>query len=170
MKKEYYLLIIIVIIFAITGCSSKQKITINDCKDCAFSFYNEEDSKRYGDNVSLKDFTYDYKELKDKIGKNRKMFLGHILDGKKIKRGFACGINNGDVFCIEGTLDGSKYEDNVKVLKNVFGDNNCREDDYFIFCKDDIFAGANRDGTANVGISNDGVECKAISNGTMNCS
>jgi hypothetical protein len=96
--------------------------------------------------------------------------LGHILNGSKIDRGFACGINNGKVFCIEGTHDGSKYEDNVQVLRNVFGDINCKEDDYFIFCKDDIFAGTNRDGTANVGASSGYIECNVISNGTMNCS
>jgi len=52
----------------------------------------------------------------------------------------------------------------------VFGDANCKEDDYCIICKDEIFAATNKDGTVNVGVSPDGIECMAISNGTMNCS
>lgn len=169
MKKKKFL-ILIGIIFVITACKSNKKITINHCKDCAFAFYSEESNKQYDKDVYLKDFTYDYKELKTKKGENRKMFLGHILTKGKIRRGFACGINRGNVFCIEGTSDGSKYEDNVQILKNVFGDNNCKEEDYFIVCKDDIFAATNRDGTANVGVSQDGASCNVISNKTMNCS
>lgn len=168
MRKLVFILLVITIIF--TACNKEEKATINSCEDCAFAFYNEESSKKYGTNDSLKDYTYDYKELKNKNGDNRKMFLGHILKDNKIKRGFACGINNDKLFCIEGTRDGSKYEDNARILRNIFGDDNCKEDDYSIICKDDIFAGTNRDGTANVRISSDGIECMAISNGTMNCS
>ena len=170
MKKRILFLILMIAGFITTACSNKKMITIDSCKNCAFSFYGEESSKRYNESVYLKDYTYDYKELKNKNGEIRKMFLGHILSKGKIERGFACGINNGKVFCIEGTRDGSMYEDNVQVLKDVFGDSNCKEDDYFIFCRDDIFAGTNRDGTANVGVSIDGIECNVISNGTMNCS
>ena len=170
MRNKYICLLMIITVLLVTGCSGQKKITINACKNCAFSFYDEEFSKKFDENYYLRDFTYDYNELKTKNGENRKMFLGHILNGRKIERGFACGINNDKVFCIEGTKDGSKYEDNVQVLKDVFGDINCKEDDYFIFCKDDIFAGTNRDGTANVGVLSDGIECNVISNGTMTCS
>ena len=170
MKRIFMFLVLIVMIFIITACSNEEKLTINSCENCAFSFYGVESSKRYGENVYLNDFTYDYKELYTKNGENRKMFLGHMLNKGKIDRGFACGINDGNVFCIEGTLDGSKYEDNVRILRSVFGEDNCKEDDYFILCKDEIFAGTNKDGTANVGVSKDDIECMAISNGTMNCS
>ena len=170
MKRKIPLILLIVISFTITACKKEEKITINSCENCAFSFYSEESSKQYDANISLKDYTYDYKELQNKSGEGRKMFLGHMLENGKIKRGFACGINNGKVFCIEGTRDGSKYEDNVLILRSIFGDDNCKEDDYFIKCKDDIFAATNRDGTANVGVSLDSIECNVISNGTMNCS
>ena len=170
MKRKISFILLIVISFTITACSKKEKMTIDSCENCAFDFYSEESSKQFGVNISLKDYTYDYKKLQSKNGESRKMFLGHMLENGKIKRGFACGINNEDVFCIEGTRDGSKYEDNVRILRSIFGDDNCKEDDYFIFCKDDIFAGTNRDGTANVGVSPDYIECKVISNGTMNCS
>lgn len=170
MKRCFLFLLLIFILFTITACRKKEKFTIDSCENCAFSFYNEESSKQYGTNKTLKDYTYDYKELKTTNGESRKMFLGHILENGKIKRGFACGINNENVFCIEGTRDGSKYEDNVDILRRIFGDDNCEEDDYFIICKDDIYAATNRDGTVNVGVSSDDFECKAISNGTMNCS
>ena len=170
MKRCFLFLLLIFILFTITACGKKEKFTIDSCENCAFSFYNEESSKQYGTNKTLKDYTYDYKELKTTTGESRKMFLGHILENGKIKRGFACGINNENVFCIEGTRDGSKYEDNVDILRRIFGDDNCEEDDYFIICKDDISAATNRDGTVNVGVSSDDLECMAISNGTMNCS
>ncbi len=170
MKRKVKFLLLIFIFLTITACSKEEKMTINSCENCAFSFYGNESSKQYDANISLKDYTYNYKKLKNKNGENRKMFLGHMLENGAIKRGFACGINNENVFCIEGTRDGSKYEDNARILRSVFGDDNCKEDDYYIFCKDDIFAGTNRDGTANVGVSSDDIECMVISNGTMNCS
>lgn len=172
MMKKILLIVfslLIFVFFTITACSKEEKIVINSCESCAFAFYSEESSKQYGVNKTLKDYTYDYKKLKNKNGESRKIFLGHILENGEIKRGFACGINNENVFCIEGTRDGSKYEDNARILRSIFGDDNCKEDDYFIICKDDIFAATNRDGTANVGVSSDDIECKAISNGTMNC-
>ena len=170
MKRKIMLLIFITTFLTITACNNKEKVTINSCENCAYSFYTEESSKRYGENVYLNDYTYDYNELQNKNGENRKIFLGHILENGKIKRGFSCGFINNEVFCIEGTLDGSKYEENVQILRSVFGDANCKEDDYCIICKDEIFAATNKDGTVNVGVSSDGIECMAISNGTMNCS
>lgn len=170
MKIKNIALVLVIIIIIITGCNKVEKMTINSCENCAFSFYDEEASKRYGDGIYLNKFTYNYNDLKIKNGDSRRMFLGHILEGGIIKRGFACGINNKNVFCIEGTRDGSSYEDNVVILKSIFGDINCKEDDYSIICKDEIIAGTNRDGTANVGNLEDGIECMAISNGTMNCS
>ena len=170
MKRKIAFILLIVPFFTITACSKQEKTTINSCENCVFAFYGEESSKQYGVNITLKNYTYDYKELQNKNAENRKMFLGHMLENGKIKRGFACGINNGKVFCIEGTHDGSKYEDNVLILRNIFGDDNCKEEDYFTFCKDETFAGTNRDGTANVGTQSDDIECMVISNGTMNCS
>ncbi len=170
MKRKIALILLIVFSFTVTACVKEEKTTINSCENCAFAFYSGESSKQYDANITLKDYTYDYKELKNNNGESRKMFLGHMLENGKIKRGFACGINNGKVFCIEGTHDGSKYEDNSIILRSIFGESNCKEDDYFIFCKDEIFAGTNKDGTANVGVSSDDIECMAISNGTMNCS
>ena len=168
--KKVILLLLIVFSFFITACNKEEKVSVNSCKNCAFAFYGEESSKQYGENISIKDYTYDYKELQNKNGDSRKIFLGHMLKSGKIKRGFACGISHENVFCIEGTHDGSKYEDNASILRSIFGDDNCKEDEYFIICKDDIFAATNRDGTVNVGISSDSIECMAISNGTMNCS
>ena len=125
MKRKISFILLIVISFTITACNKEEKMTIDSCENCAFGFYSEESSKQFGVNISLKDYTYDYKELQSKNGESRKMFLGHMLENGKIKRGFACGINNEDVFCIEGTRDGSKYEDNVRILRSIFGDDNC---------------------------------------------
>ena len=47
-------------------------------------------------------------------------FLGYKLNGNTVERAFACGIENGEAFCLEGTTDGSKYSKNVDILNAFF--------------------------------------------------
>ncbi len=161
MKKMYLLLIILLL----AGCGKKKIVgskQIDSCPNCVFNYYFE--GKHYGKNGSvLSDYTNDYESL------NHQIFLGHILDNnKKIIRGFACGIESGKVFCIEGTNDGSKYEDNIKVLKEVYGEDKCEENDNSFICHGELISGTNRDGTADVDYP-DGIACMAISNETIIC-
>ena len=161
MKKIYLLLIILLLV----GCGKKKIVgskQIDSCPNCVFNYYFE--GKHYGENGSiLNDYTNDYKTL------NHQIFLGHILDNnKKIIRGFACGIESGQVFCIEGTNDGSKYDDNIKVLKEVYGENKCEQTEESFICHGDLISGTNRQGTADVDYP-DGIACMAISNETIIC-
>ena len=96
--------------------------TIPSCPGCKFMY--TENKYQYGgvNNVNatqvstLTGVTTDYRTL------NKSYFLGftETQDGK-IDRAFACGIkgenpNQGTVFCIEGSLDGSKHNDNVALI------------------------------------------------------
>lgn len=89
--------------------------------NCVYAYYT--DVKNYGKNGTgsvLSDYTYDYMSLEKYHGEGDVglLFLGHILDADgRIERGFLCGTRyNGNIFCLEGTTDGSKYEVNKNIL------------------------------------------------------
>ena len=44
---------------------------------------------------------------------------------EKIQQAFACAIEDGKMFCIEGTSDGSKYESNLAIVKDIYGEKKC---------------------------------------------
>lgn len=48
MKRIFAFLLLTVTVFTLTACYTKEKLTINPCENCAFSFYSEESSKQYG--------------------------------------------------------------------------------------------------------------------------
>ena len=89
------------------------------CPGCKF-IYATESQLIIGENMpSSTDTTNDYTELSD-----HPYFLGLIespTNPEKIGRVFACGIENGTPFCLEGN-DGSKWSDdaNIRVLNAVF--------------------------------------------------
>ena len=173
MKYKYKVALFVILPLLLIGCGIKtEKIIgsnqIESCPNCVFSFYDG--GKQYGEKGSiLNDYTNNYKTLKYDEINQRRFFLGHILDdNKKILRGFACGIENGKAFCLEGTNDGSKYQDNIEILKEIYGQEKCEQFDDYIICKDELISGANINGTVDVGI-NDGPSCMAISNNTLTC-
>lgn len=161
--KKYICLILLIIL--ITGCKSKS-IDINECHDCVFAY--DEKGKQITSDDTIDEYKKDYKDLTTKDGKQRSVFLGYMLDGKNIKRGFACGILNGKVFCLEGTTDGSTYDKNVEILLDVYGEEKCTEFDDYIYCKDEVAAGAGKMGSASTSIYDD-VNCVVENNGSMYC-
>ena len=96
-------------------------------------------------------------------------FLGYIVEGGNVTRGFACGIENGTPFCLEG-YDESKYSDvdsdvdNVGVLNTIFPSCNASASDTYADCNGSSVSGsANDDGGVFVvdgngycGVSNGG--------------
>ena len=63
-------------------------------------------------------------------------FLGVILDNEnKIYRAFACGIKDEIPFCVEGTVDGSKYLSNKDLVNSSYlYDGACNEDNDYTYC------------------------------------
>ena len=169
MKKIILLIFVLVLLF---GCNKRVnnelKNQIESCPDCVYSYYEE--GIKYGEKGSiLKDYVYDYTKLKDQDGNQRRFFLGHVLDKNgKVKKGYACGIENNIAFCLEGTNDGSKYGTNVEVLKEVYGEDKCNTLDNYIVCRGSIVSGSNKNGTSDIGTS-DGVSCMAINNNSLVC-
>ena len=59
-----------------------------------------------------------YQELIATTGKN--YFLGVKLNNNnEVTNAYACGVKDGTPFCIEGTVDGSKYADNQALLQGA---------------------------------------------------
>ena len=169
MKYKYKAALFIFLPLLLIGCSrNSERIVgsnqIDSCPNCIFSFCDS--GKQYGEKGSILN---DYNALKYDENNQRSFFLGHILDDdKKIIRGFACGIENGKAFCLEGTNDGSKYQDNIKTLKEIYSQEKCEQFDDYIICKDELVSGANINGTVDVGVR-DGFSCMAINNNTLIC-
>ena len=72
------------------------------------------------------------------------VFLGYILanDGTyRIKRAFACGIENGEAFCLEG-YDASKYSNNVDILNHFFPSCNASSSSSSVYCNGSSLEGA----------------------------
>ena len=75
--------------------------------------------KTFNDKVT--DYTKDYASLKDERGYQRRRFLGLILDGNNnIEKAYACGIEKGKAYCLEGTENGSAFQYNIGILNQVF--------------------------------------------------
>jgi hypothetical protein len=127
--------------------------TIN-CENCVFAFYtNPEELGRV-----LYDYTKDYTTLKDDKGKQRRRFMGHILDGNDIiKRVFVCGIEKGKMYCLEGATDSSTSEYNVKVLNIAFALGECsyNDDNTQYTCVGETRSDIRKDGYVRVHFDND---------------
>ena len=87
--------------------------TISTCPGCKFIYTTTE--LTVGTSTEPDGTTNDYTSL------NKSYFLGLIINDntKVIERAFACGIENGTAFCLEGA-DVAKYKDNVEILNTVF--------------------------------------------------
>ena len=170
MKK--LLIIALLSTLVLTGCGSKNKEEktneeIGTCKDCVYAYYT--DVKAYGeDGDVLTDYTKDYTTLKDENSNQRTSFLGHMLDENgKIKRAFVCAIEGDKIYCIEGTSDGSKYNSNKEVIKGIYDESKCEEEDTYYSCQGDRFVEISENGLASI---DDDTGCTVFSiNNTMGC-
>ena len=127
------------------------------CPGCKFIHTTSVLTKETSDMPS--DTTSDYTTLSD-----RPYFLGLIestTNPGKIGRAFACGVENGTPFCIEGGTDEKTiYESNVGILNYVFDCNadasntesRCTGSDVEVFAYTAGFLGiSNKNGTCIVG-------------------
>ena len=101
------------------------------CPGCVFAKYTSEHYIQSTGNTpnTLSDVTTtsDYTTL------NSNYFLGHILENGYIKRSFACGIENGEAFCLEGK-DTSKYSNNIDILNHFFPNCNASSSGSYALC------------------------------------
>ena len=133
--------------------------TIDNCDGCVFRKSTE--IKNIGD--ILENYTKNYKKL------NSNFFLGHILDNdKKITRSFACGIHNGEAFCLEGK-ETSQYGLNVSTLNIAYPGCGASDSSNNSYCTgSDVSAMANPYGIVNVN-NNNSQDCRVLTNGQSAC-
>ena len=159
---------------------------IPSCPGCVFALY-QNTTRKYikgpytGRNTSAtltqNDFSFaDIDYTKDYTKFNKNFFLGVILDEDElIERAFACGIRpDGTPFCIEGTLDGSKHNDNMTLLNSAELWNGACIDkwnDGSLICSDTMAASTTPSGMVQVrGIASSyGDDCTVNSGGSVFC-
>ncbi len=119
----------------ITGGCGKEKdktsnvSTIESCKGCNKFVYTE-DYLYIGRDTAPEEAKDDYKELTD-----HPYFLGLVTDKDTgvIERAFACAVENGTTFCLEG-YDKTTYSNNVDILNKVFPNCNASTSDSLANC------------------------------------
>lgn len=77
--------------------------------------------------TTITNYSNDYHDVINEYN----VFLGVILNGDKAERAFICSTYNGNPFCIEGTLDGSKHTSNARILQHPSLRNGGCDDDYY---------------------------------------
>ena len=130
--------------------------TIESCPECKFMYYvldsgdettwkwttwnmagyDETNNESYAlTPTQITSGLYDnYEELISITGKN--YFLGIKLnDNNEVTNAYACGVRGNVPFCIEGTVDGSKYTDNQTLLQGAdLWNNTCNVESSYTEC------------------------------------
>ena len=140
--------------------------TIPSCPGCKFIYATSSQLPSYG--MMPESATDDYRTL---IGtEGHTFFLGFIesttISGK-IGRFFACGVENGTPFCLEG-YDTSKWSDNTNltILSDIF--ENCTYTNTLAYCTGEtVSAGASYDGYVVTYVGSD--NCAVQKNGNKGC-
>ena len=104
------------------------EIQNDPCPGCVFLndtrarfIYDSSGSAGKTTTLSDGDYTTDYTTLTSgDVQLN--YFLGHKIDNDgKILKSYACGLKNGELFCIEG-YNPAKYNSNKRILDSIFSD------------------------------------------------
>ena len=109
------------------------------------------------------------------VANSKKNFLGLVVNSstKKIDRAFACSINNGVPFCIEGVKEGDArqaevYAANVALLQSApLYNNGCDDYGSIVDCAGSVYAYADSDGNAQA--YGDSGYCYVGSSGSLRC-
>ena len=145
--------------------------TIESCPDCVYTmtptssnpWYTTWNTVGKTSTEVTSGYTDDYRTL------NSDNFLGIKLNGEnEITNAYVCGIENGTPFCIEGTVDGSKYSDNMAVLTPIFG-NTCTDYGSFFDCGGGGSLGADADSGGGVDVGTGSSSCRVGSDGDLYC-
>ena len=161
--------------------------TIETCPGCKFMYTTSNYQYGGASNVNATEVANlpaglvkdDYNDVISSSGKN--YFLGFTESNGKIDRAFACGIkgedpNNGTVFCIEGSPDGSTYSANNSLLRTLYGlrdygiDLGCLDGGYDIDCNGAVGAFASNNYNKTVSVRNTtNAGCAVYGGGTFTC-
>ena len=142
--------------------------TIPSCPGCVFAYTLDE--LTLGTSTVPANVTSNYTTLTNE----HPYFLGFIANSNTnvIERAFACGVENGTPFCLEG-YDASKYADNVGVLNTIFPTCEANASNSYNNCNgSSVSAGAVDDGDVAVWMATTATargHCDVDIDGDMDC-
>ena len=121
-----------------------------------------------------------YKNYNSLLDAEKNYFLGVVLNSSnEVTRAYACGVksenpNQGEVFCVEGTINGSTYAANENVLNPIYGvydsgtNLGCEDNTTSLVCHGAINASIDDDGEAEVSVDTNN-KCSVSHDGSAIC-
>ena len=149
---------------------------IPTCPDCVFTFYETATFTTWNTRgvaptvFNVNDLKEDYRDVEAYSGIGT-LFLGLVLnDNNQVERAYACGVEEGIPFCVEGTKDGSKYSANNNVLNSLHSEDpsGCTQSNSG-FCSRDYWVGIGESGTVQVGNWESEWFCAVFDDGMFYC-
>ena len=151
---------------------------IPSCPDCLFGFSEGLVYAPWGENEAT---SFQPNELSDNyktVVRDDGVFYGIKLDSNnKVEKVYACGTENNKTFCIEGSENGSKYNENANFLRSFYGDES--EDNtagYYVnpydhtgFCGDEMWVENHTNGVVQVGNRHTEWYCMVTEYGAVFC-
>jgi len=136
---------------------SKKPTMASMCPGCVFGKVNTSIGS---------ELTSGYSDSYEELGN---YFLGYKLSGNTIEKAYACGIENGEAFCLEG-YDTSKYSNNIDILNAFFPGCNADSSVSYAECNGSSFNKAYVHSNGLVYVLGAGVSrCYVDKNGITNC-
>ncbi len=116
-----------------------------NCDGCVYAYFSDEgdEAKKIGSTLSLDEYTTDINNLKTGGNKQRHNFFGLVLSGNTISKAYACILKDKNIYCIQGSVDGTYFTNNIGILNQIFTANQCRyiSDGHTYTCTDGSYNG-----------------------------
>ena len=133
--------------------------TIDSCPGCVYAYTTQVwSSSETPTTLTSDQYKENYEDVVSETGKN--YFLGMKLNASgTIEKAYACGIKDGETFCLEGSRDGSTYNANKTLLQSErlerLYNNGCTESDggddgFYVSCDGSVNAYAYDNGDVSV--------------------
>ena len=116
-----------------------------NCDGCVYAYFSDEGdkAKKIGSTLSSSEYTIDINNLKTAGGKQRHNFFGLVLSGNTISKAYACVLKDNKIYCIQGSVDGSYFSNNIGILNQIFTANKCEyiSNGHTYWCTDNDYSG-----------------------------
>ena len=99
-----------------------------NCDGCVYAYFSDEGdkAKKLGDTLSEDEYTTDINNIRTSGNKQRHNFFGLVLSGNTISKAYSCILKDNKIYCIQGSTDGAYHSNNIGILNQIFGSNQCK--------------------------------------------
>ena len=116
-----------------------------NCDGCVYAYFSDEGdkAKKLGDTLSEDEYTTDINNIRTSGNKQRHNFFGLVLSGNTISKAYSCILKDSKIYCIQGSTDGAYHSNNIGILNQIFGSNQCKtlSDGHNYWCTDGQYNG-----------------------------